>query len=90
MYKFISFFILIAFVITSFAQTNKLQKDTSFTLNATFIKEQKKRPFITIPIPKAKSDVLIQKDIEFRKIGKMSLSLDIYYYKIFTSKGNPF
>jgi len=81
MYKFISFFILIAFVTTCFAQTNKVQKDTSFTLNATFIKEQKKRPFITIAITKPKSDVLIQKDIEFRKIGERSLSLDIYYPK---------
>ncbi len=81
MYKITTFIICITFTIISFGQTNKVQKDTSFTLNGTFIKELKKRPFITIAVPKAKRDVCIHKDLVFRKIGERSLSLDIYYPK---------
>ena len=81
MYKIALVLLYITYTTFSFAQTNKLQKDTSFTLSTTFIKEQKKRPFITIAVPKANSTVLIQKDIAFRTINDRSLLIDIYYPK---------
>ncbi len=81
MYKTALVILCTVFATASLAQNNKVQKDTSFTLNATFVKEQKKRPFISIAIPKAKSDVIINKDIIYRKIGERSLGLDIYYPK---------
>ena len=81
MYKIALAIFYIALATPSLSQKNRIQKDTSFTLNATFIKEQKKRPFITIAIPKAKSTVLIQKDIAFRKISDRPLLLDVYYPK---------
>ncbi len=81
MYKITSFIIIIAFVTTCIAQSTKPTKDTSFTLGATFIKEQNKRPFITIATPTPKRDVLIDKDLVFKKMGERLLSLDLYYPK---------
>ena len=81
MYKITSFVAIITLITVSFAQSNKLPKDTSFTLNATYLKEQKKRPYITIAFPNPNSDVIIKKDIVFRTIDDRSLLLDIYIPK---------
>ena len=72
--------------IISFAQKNNLAKDTSFALYSTYIKEQKKRPYITIASPKLSSNVLIKKDIVFRIIKKRQLLLDVYYPKHISKK----
>ncbi len=72
----------------SFAQKNSIPRDTTFTLNGTFIKEQKKRPYIIIASPKPNDDVLIKKDIVFRTIKERELLLDVYYPKL-TKKHKP-
>ena len=75
-------FTLVILLSTTLAYSqNTLIKDTSFTLNGTFIKEQKKRPFITIASPKPTSKILIKKDVLFRTIGERQLLLDVYYPK---------
>ena len=65
----------------SYSQKNIVPRDTSFTLNGTFIKEQKKRPYIIIASPKPKDNVLIKRDIVFRTVVERDLPLDIYYPK---------
>ena len=70
---------ILAFV-ASYAQ-NSIPRDTSFTLKGTFIKEQKKRPYITIALPEVSKTVIIKKDIVFRMIKERELSLDVYFPK---------
>ena len=65
----------------SYSQKNIVPRDTTFTLNGTFIKEQKKRPYIIIASPKPKDSVLIKRDIVFRTVVERDLPLDIYYPK---------
>ena len=72
--------LFISIVFSSFAQKD-IPRDTSFTIHGTFIKEQKKRPYITIAAPSASKTVLIKKDIVFRKIKERELSLDVYFPK---------
>lgn len=72
--------LFISIVFSSFAQKD-IPRDTSFTVNGTFIKEQKKRPYITIASPITSKTVFIKKDIVFRKIKERELSLDVYYPK---------
>jgi pectinesterase len=55
-------------------------------LNGTFIKEQKKRPYIIIASPKQNDNVLVKKDIVFRTILERQLPLDIYYPKYIHKK----
>jgi len=76
--KFTLIIIFAALTSYSNAQNSKLQKDTSFTLNATFIKEQIKRPYISIASPKSNSELIIKNDIVFRTINDRALFLDIY------------
>ena len=74
--------ILLLFIsAASYAQKNSLPRDTTFTLNGTFIKEQKKRPYIIIASPKPNNNLLVNRDIVFRTIGERELPLDIYYPK---------
>jgi len=88
MLKYTITIFLLFIEIISFAQKNNLPKDTSFTLYSTYIKEQKKRPYITIASPKPSSKVLIKKDIVFRTIKERQLLLDVYYPK-HTHKKKP-
>jgi carboxylesterase type B len=79
--RYLVIFLPLMAATASFAQKAIQQRDTSFTLNTTFIKEQKKRPYITIASPKLNSNVLIRKDVVFRTIGDRQLLLDVYYPK---------
>lgn len=79
--KYITVLLLLFISALSFAQKNIVPRDTTFTLNGTFIKEQKKRPYIIVASPKSNGDVIIKKDIVFRTINDRPLPLDIYYPK---------
>ena len=71
--------LLLSVAALTFAQKNNVPRDTSFTLNATFVKEQKKRPYIKVAAPEPNATIIISKDIVFRTIGERQLLLDIYY-----------
>ena len=72
---------ILLLISTSAFTQYKIPGDTSFTLNGTFLKEQKKRPYITIASPERKKSVLIKRDIVYRVINDRQLPLDVYYPK---------
>jgi pectinesterase len=72
--------IILLISISNFAQY-KIPRDTSFTLNGTFLKEQKKRPYITVASPQLKKNVLLKRDIVYRIVNERQLPLDVYYPK---------
>ena len=86
--KYIIAILLLFISAISFAQKNIVPRDTTFTLNGTFIKEQKKRPYIIIASPKPNDNVLVKKDIVFKTIKERELLLDVYYSK-HTNKHKP-
>ena len=54
-------------------------RDTSFNIQATFEKEKKKHPYITVANPAIPKTVIVKRDVIYRSIGDRQLSLDIYY-----------
>jgi pectinesterase len=56
-------------------------KDTSFTPYVAFIKEQKKRPYISLAYVQANKKVYVFNNIEYCNTGNRNLLLDIYYPK---------
>jgi pectinesterase len=54
-------------------------RDTSFSLQATFLKESKKFPFISIASPPLSKKTKMGRDIIYRRLGHRNLSLDIFY-----------
>jgi acetyl esterase/lipase len=64
-------------------------KDTSFNIKSTFIKEQKKFPFITVANPSVGKNVRLIENIVYQTIGDRALHLDILYPKRITKIGRP-
>lgn len=62
-------------------QTTAIPRDTSFNIPATFIKEKKKRPYITVADPVIPKNVVVERDVVFRSVGERTLALDIFYPK---------
>lgn len=60
------------------AQT-PIPRDTSFTLNGTYIKEKKYRPYIQIANPGLPENVTLKKDVVYSKLNGRELLLDVYY-----------
>ena len=54
-------------------------RDTSFSIRATYIKESKKYPFITIASPVSSKKTSQETDIAYRSIGDRKLLLDVFY-----------
>ena len=70
------FFILLFFADACFSQP---VRDTTFTIQSTYLKEAKNRPYIKISSPSLSKNVIVQKNISYRNIGGRELSLDIFY-----------
>ena len=62
------------------------QKDTSYTVNSSFIKYKKKFPKIKIVVPKEFSNVSKIENLTYKTIENRNLSLDAF---ISTTKNNP-
>jgi acetyl esterase/lipase len=75
--------LLVLIVISSvaYAQQQPIARDTSFTLQSSFIKEKKKRPYIIIAAPEKPADIIFKPDIVYRNINGRELVLDIFYPK---------
>lgn len=54
-------------------------KDTSFTVQGTFLKEKKKRPYIEIAAPEMPAGIMLKSGIPYRDIDGRELLLDIFY-----------
>jgi acetyl esterase/lipase len=67
--------IILFFSHVAFAQT----RDTSFTIRATYLKESKKYPFITIAAPAISKKTKKEIDITYRSLGDRKLLLDVFY-----------
>jgi len=63
-------------------------RDTSFTINGTFIKEKKARPYIEIAQPVESKNSTSRKDLVYEEIGERKLLLDVFYPKK-TKKKKP-
>ncbi|MEH3112642.1 alpha/beta hydrolase [Pedobacter terrae] len=69
--------IFICFFITSQAQ--KIAADTSFSIYSTYLKEKKKRPYITIAYPLKQRDFKAKHNIVYAKYPTGNLMLDVIY-----------
>jgi acetyl esterase/lipase len=58
---------------------NNIPRDTSFTVYSTYIKEQKKRPFIEIADPPTPAGVKSRVNVVYCSYGDRKLSADVYY-----------
>jgi pectinesterase len=72
--------ILILFSVMSFAQ-EQIPRDTSFTIQSTFVKEKKYRSYIEIARPEMSGSVTFLKDQVYKTLGKRALTADVYYPK---------
>lgn len=64
-----------------------MERDTSYTLYSTFLKDVKKFPFIQIPNIKRSTNVLEYNNIVYKNIKTRELHLDVYYTT--TKQTNP-
>lgn len=64
----------------SFAQ-QPIPRDTSFTIQSTFVKEKKYRTYIEIASPEISEGVTFLKDQVYKKLGERELKADVYYPK---------
>lgn len=71
-------FILIS--VMAFAQ-QPIPRDTSFTIQSTFVKEKKYRSYIEIARPEMSDGVAFLKDQVYKKLGERELRADVYYPK---------
>lgn len=74
------FFILILVSAMALAQ-QPIPRDTSFTVQSTFVKEKKHRPYIEIARPEMSDGVTFLKDQVYKKLGERALKADVYYPK---------
>ena len=61
----------------------EVPRDTSFTLQGTFLKEQKYRSYIRIAEPKLDRQIQSKLDIAYDTLGQRVLLLDAFYPKVF-------
>lgn len=73
-------FVLFLVSAMAFAQ-QPIPRDTSFTVQGTFDKEKKYRPYIEIARPEISDGVAFLKDQVYKKIGERALTVDVYYPK---------
>ncbi|MFV0593987.1 MAG: alpha/beta hydrolase fold domain-containing protein [Draconibacterium sp.] len=75
------FIFLITLPFAGFSQNENLDfpRDTSFNVQNTFLKEQKKFPFITIVEELHSYDVIAQRDVVYCTLGNRKLHADVFY-----------
>jgi pectinesterase len=73
-------FILFLVAVMAFAQ-QPIPRDTSFTIQSTFVKEKKYRPYIEIARPEMSDEVTSLKDQVYKKLRERELKADVYYPK---------
>jgi pectinesterase len=73
-------FLLLVFISNSVeAQQDNVPRDTSFTVYSAYIKESKKRPYITIAKPAMPVGVKQKENVVFASVGKRKLYADVFY-----------
>ncbi|WP_281298068.1 alpha/beta hydrolase [Flavobacterium limnophilum] len=74
--------IFILFLVSAVALAQQpIPRDTSFTIQSTFVKEKKHRPYIEIARPEMSDGVVFLKDQVYKKLGERTLTADVYYPK---------
>jgi acetyl esterase/lipase len=63
------------------SQAQKIPADTSFSIYSTYVKEKKKRPYITIAYPLKKGNFKVRRNIVYSKYPTGNLLLDVIYPK---------
>ncbi len=79
MIKLWSLFILVINILPVKAQ--EVARDTSFTLQATYLKEKKKRPYIDIAVPTPAKNTRLKQDIVYKNVNGRVLLIDVYFPK---------
>ncbi len=77
----IKLFIFLFLISSNLFAQKQVQRDTSFTLYGTYLKEQKYRNYIEIAEPKANENVSVLKDQEYKRVGERALTAEVYYPK---------
>lgn len=77
-YFFVSLFTFWAFN-NLLSQSVIVPRDTSFTIEGTYAKESKKRPYIQIACPSLPNNAKQELNLVYKSIGKRDILLDIYY-----------
>jgi acetyl esterase/lipase len=73
--------VLIVISNVAYGQQQPVLRDTSFTVQSSFVKEKKKRPYIIVAAPEKPADIIFKPDIVYRSINGRELLLDIFYPK---------
>lgn len=71
--------LLSIFLLLNFCTYAQIIKDTSFSIQGSFIKEKKRYPAIEIPGVTLPAGVLVQKDVVYGIVGGRELFADVYY-----------
>lgn len=80
MQKFNLLFVMFLVSVMTFSQ-QPIPRDTSFTVQSTFVKEKKYRPYIEIARPEINEGVSFLKDQVYKNLGERELTADVYYPK---------
>jgi pectinesterase len=80
MLRFNLFAVMILVSVMAFSQ-QQIPKDTSFTIQGTFIKEKKHRPYIEIAHPEMSEGIVCLKDQVYKTLGDRTLTAEVYYPK---------
>lgn len=81
-------FLLCHFVFITYAQI-QVPRDTSFTLQGTYLKERKYRPYISIAEANVDAQIHVKPNLEYDRIEERPLFLDVFYPKGDSSKRYP-
>lgn len=76
--NFLCIFILVSVMASAQQQ---IPRDSSFTLQSTFAKEKKQRPYIEIAHPEMIEGVTFLKDQVYKSLGERVLTADVFYPK---------
>ena len=78
MQKFNLLFVMFFVSAMALAQ-QPIPRDTSFTVQGTFLKEKKHRPYIEIASPEMGDRIVFLKNQVYKKLGERELTADVYY-----------
>ncbi len=71
------------------AQQVHFPRDTSFTVQNTYVKEKKNYPFIQVVKPEMPKGVLAKREVVYSTVGNRNLHLDIFYPSKKSRNGYP-
>ncbi len=77
--KLLTLLLILCFTVS---KAQQIPADTSFSVYSTYIKEKKKRPYITIALPLVKGNFKTKSKIIYAKYPTGKLALDIIYLKV--------